>query len=176
MSPGIVLIGLTQVTGSPLESVVGSDGIDWAGGKLPRGKSMHCCQPAEERMLLSQWNRQASTTTMGPYALIGWWASSCFRSSLRGASWVRSLAAPGLLTHALCLDTAPDEDEWAGRLAEHHGALASKRLLAAHHAAAQHGAALPPARWARADCVGEGRAGGRWLGGEGWGEGSAPPL
>lgn len=41
---------------------------------------------------------------------------------------------------------APDEDERAGRLPEHHGALAPQRLLAAHHAAAQRGAALPPAR------------------------------
>ena len=137
------------------------DGLSWIGGKFPPGKSMRCCQPAEDRMLLSQWKRPASTATTGPYAPTGWRASSRFCSSLRAAPWVGSLAAPGLLTHALFLPTAADEDEWAGRLAEHHGALASKRLLAAHHAAAQHGAALPPARWARADCV---------RGGEGWGE------
>lgn len=41
---------------------------------------------------------------------------------------------------------APGEDERAGRLAEHYGASASQRLLAAHHPAAQHRAAVPPAR------------------------------
>lgn len=56
----------------------------------------------------------------------------------------RSLSALVADARLSCLDTVADEDGRAGRLAEHHGA--SQRLLAAHHPAAQHGPALPPAR------------------------------
>lgn len=81
---------------------------------------------------------------------------------LRGSDSQRSGSLPSLfqpLGSLTCsflpFDAAPDEDERAGRLPEHHGALAPQRLLAAHPAAAQRRAALPPARYVG----GEGRGG-----------------
>lgn len=41
---------------------------------------------------------------------------------------------------------ASDENERASRVPQRHGALAPQCLLAAHHATAQHGPALRPAR------------------------------
>lgn len=121
------------------------DGAEVVGGRFFGGKWTSCCQRGEEWMPPSE-QKQVAEPPGGRCLLTG-------PQLLRGSDSQRSGSLPSLFQPSgsltcsfLPLDAAPDEDERAGRLPEHHGALAPQRLLAAHHAAAQRGAALPPAR------------------------------